>query len=79
VAWPLPPCPAMTPVAVLSIWSDPSEFRCCRVLMYDDDCNLEICEYGELMFSARMGSLAEAVDFAELCRPPHIDGDVGVV
>jgi hypothetical protein len=68
----------MIPVAVLSIWSDQSAFRCCRVLMYDNACNLEICEDGELTFSARMPSLAEAVDFAELCRPDHIHGDVGL-
>jgi hypothetical protein len=69
---------AMIPVAVLPIWTDPSAFRCCRVLMYNNSCHIEICEDGELTFSARMSSVAEAVDFAELCRPDHIDGDVGL-
>jgi hypothetical protein len=46
--------------------------------MYDNACNIEICEDGQLTFSARMQSLAEAVDFAELCRPDHIHGDVGL-
>jgi hypothetical protein len=46
--------------------------------MYDNSCHIEICEDGELTFSARMSSVAEAVDFAELCRPDHVDGDVGL-
>jgi hypothetical protein len=55
-------------IASIDVWSDPVDDRACRVIVYENACELVVEAYGQRLLTFGCASVAAAMDTAAVYR-----------
>jgi hypothetical protein len=63
-------------IASINVWSDPVDDRACRVIVYEDACELVVEKYGQRVLTFDCGSVAAAMDTAAAYQREYSTADM---